>query len=162
MSSEKTITEGLLRQFKSSWKMLRTAIENVPDEKWHDGSEGWFFSMTAYHFVETMEFYIGNDPDAMKWGKRAGYNWDHVKDIEKDILPLITKELVNSYLDDMEKTYAKAFSSMTLDELAGKDGFHWFTSVYEKLVYLLRHNMHHQGELSRTLSDWGCKRAKWV
>ena len=162
MSSNNTYVKGLVRQYQSSWKMLRTAIENIPDEKWHDGSEGWFFSFTAYHAVETMEFYMNDNPDTMNWGGRAGYNWDDVKDEEKDILPKISKKLVLSYLDEMEKHVTKTISSMDSEQLETKDGFHWFESVLEKYLYLLRHNMHHNGELSRALRDWGCKRSKWV
>jgi len=142
--------------------MLRTAIENIPEEKWHDGSDGWFFSFNTYHVVETMEFYMNDNPDAMNWGGRAGYNWDDVKDIEKDILPLISKELVTSYLDEMEELVTKTITSMDSKKLEAKDGFHWFESVLEKFLYLLRHNMHHNGELSRALRDWGCKRSKWI
>ncbi|MGY5873567.1 MAG: DinB family protein [Candidatus Thorarchaeota archaeon] len=162
MSSNNTCVKGLVRQYQSSWKMLRTAIENIPEEKWHDGSDGWFFSFNTYHVVETMEFYMNDNPDAMNWGGRAGYNWDDVKDIEKDILPLISKELVTSYLDEMEELVTKTITSMDSKKLEAKDGFHWFESVLEKFLYLLRHNMHHNGELSRALRDWGCKRSKWI
>ncbi len=39
------IVDSLHRQFTSSYKMLRNAIENVPEIKWHEGAEGWFFSL---------------------------------------------------------------------------------------------------------------------
>jgi len=162
MSVENTLVKGLVRQFQSSWKMLRNAIENVPDEKWHNGSEGWYFSLNAYHIVETMEFYNNNNPDVMEWGSRAGFDWDSVKDKEKDILPNISKELVKTYLDEMEEQVTNTITSMNGEKLAAKDGFHWFESVLEKYLYLLRHNMHHNGELSRALRDWGCKRSKWI
>ena len=42
-----------------------------------------------------------------------------------------------------------------------KDDFGWFESIFEKLVYLLRHNAHHIGELARTLREWDCERIKW-
>ena len=162
MNAENTLVKGLIRQYQSSWKMLRNAVENIPDERWHDGSEGWFFSLTAYHFVETMEFYMYDNPDSMKWGARAGYTWTDTTDIEKDIVPKITKKLVLTYLDEMEEHVTKTISSMDSKKLESKDKFHWFESVFEKYVYLLRHNMHHNGELSRTLRDWGCKRSKWI
>lgn len=162
MSLDKSCVKGLLRQYQSSWKMLRTAIENIPDEKWHNGSEGWFFSLNAYHIVETMEFYMNNNPEGMVWGSRAGFDWDTVKDKEKDILPKISKNLVITYLDEIEEQFTKILKSMDSEKLNSTDGFHWFESVFEKLLYLLRHNMHHNGELSRSLRDWGCKRSKWV
>ena len=162
MTKENTLVRGLVRQYQSSCKMLRTAIENVPDEKWHDGSEGWYFSLTAYHIVETMEFYINDDPDVMKWGNRAGFDWDNIENKERDVLPKISKNLVTIYLDEVEELVTKTITSIDSKKFASKDGFHWFESVFEKYLYLLRHNMHHNGELSRTLRDWGCKRSKWV
>ncbi|MHA1137891.1 MAG: DinB family protein [Candidatus Thorarchaeota archaeon] len=162
MSLEESLTKWILRQYQSSWKMLRAALENIPDEKWHDGSGGWYFSLDAYHIVETMEFYMNESPDGMKWGNRAGFDWDNVKDKEKDVLPKISKELVSTYLDEMEELVTKTICAMDSEKLNSKDGFHWFESIFEKLIYLLRHNMHHMGQLSRSLRDWGCKRAKWV
>ena len=132
MSVENTLVKGLIRQYQSSWKMLRNAIENIPDEKWHGGSEGWYYSLNAYHIVETMEFYMNDNPDAMKWGNRAGFDWNKVEDKEKDVLPKISKELVITYLDEMEELVTKTITSMNNKKLEAKDGFHWFESVFEK------------------------------
>ena len=103
-----------------------------------------------------------DNPDRMKWGARAGYNWDDVKDIKKDIVPKISKELVLAYADEMEELVTQTITSMNSEKLKEKDGFHWFESILEKFLYLLRHNMHHNGELSRALRDWGFKRSKWI
>jgi uncharacterized damage-inducible protein DinB len=157
-----TIVEGLHRQFMSSCNMLRKAIENVPDEKWHHGGEGWFFSLTAYHIVETLDFYLRKSPDGMKWGGRAGYDWEKSKDIESDVLPKITKKIVASYLDEVEGRLTEVFSSLDANDLSSKDDFPWFSSMFEKLIYVLRHNMHHVGELSKTLRDWQCTRVEWT
>ncbi|MFW9910471.1 MAG: DinB family protein [Candidatus Thorarchaeota archaeon] len=156
------IINGLHRQFTSSCKMLRNAIESVPEEKWHEGSEGWFFSLTAYHAVETMDFYLRNTPEGMKWGGRAGYDWDKSKDTRTDILPKITKEIVMAYLEETEDKLNDIFNSWDTKKLNAKDDFKWFPSVFERMTYLLRHNMHHIGELSKTLRDWKCERVKWT
>jgi len=162
VSLKKNLPNWLLGQFQSSWKMLRAALESVPDDRWHDGTNDWHFSHNAYHIVETMNFYIQDSPDKMKWGDRAGYRWKKGIDVEKEILPKITKDLVMVYLGDMEELVTKTLSSMTMENLISTDEFHWFESVFEKLVYLLRHNMHHIGELSKTLRDWDCEHVKWA
>ena len=162
MSLDQNLPNWLLNQFESSWKMLRAALENIPDERWHDGTGDWHFSYNAYHIVETMDFYIHDNPEMMKWGGKAGYHWEKGVDVEKEILPKITKDIVVTYLDEMEKKVSKALSSMDMETLNTKDGFHWFNSVFEKLVYLLRHNMHHIGELSKTLRDWNCLHVNWA
>lgn len=159
---EKNFIDELHHQFESSCKMVRDAINNVPDDRWHDGTEGWFYSNTAYHIVETMDFYSRESPNGMKWGGRAGYVWRESIDIESEILPKITKEIVSNYLLEMEDNLKSLFASIDIKDLSEKDGFDWFESKFEKLVYLLRHNMHHIGELCKTLREWDCKRVKWT
>ena len=77
------IAKALVKQFTSVWKMLRAAVKKVPDERWHDGVGQWYYSQTAYHIIETAQFYLGNDPDEMKWGSRADIIWDDVENIER-------------------------------------------------------------------------------
>ena len=156
------IIEGLIRQFESSCKMIREAIQNVPDERWHDGVKGWFYSNTAYHIVETMDFYSRSSPDGMKWGKKAGYIWSESIEIESEILPKITKKIVSEYLGEVESNLRNSLESIDIKSLGEQDGFEWFPSRFEKLLYLLRHSMHHCGELSKTLREWDCKRVSWT
>ena len=99
--------------------------------------------------------------DALKWGGKAGFEWEDGIDIKKKVLPKLTKDLVKSYLTETWEKLNSLLSSLTIQDLQETDGFHWFGSIFEKLVYLLRHNMHHVGELSRTLRDWDCKPVKW-
>jgi hypothetical protein len=141
--------------------MTRDAVEKVPDSKWHDGPEKWFFSQTAYHTVETIIFYIGSNPDDMNWGGRAGYSWYEGIDIRKDIVPKITKDLVLSYIQEVEKELKSLFAGMSEETLLNKDGFHWFACVLEKLQYALRHTAHHCGELSLALRQWGEPHNRW-
>ncbi|MBK5115044.1 MAG: hypothetical protein JJE41_15570, partial [Candidatus Heimdallarchaeota archaeon] len=47
------ITSGILSQFSSTWKMLRSAIEIAPDEYWYGKTHDWSFSLTLYHIIET-------------------------------------------------------------------------------------------------------------
>ena len=70
------ISSVLANQFNSVWTMLEKTITNIPDEKWNQGVGEWFFSLTAYHVVETAEFYTRENPEGMIWGGRAGFSWD--------------------------------------------------------------------------------------
>ncbi|MFW9966238.1 MAG: DinB family protein, partial [Candidatus Thorarchaeota archaeon] len=142
------IPKALMAQYTSVWKMLEDAIKNVPDDRWHDGVGQWYYSQTAYHIIETAEFYLGSDPDIMKWGSRAGINWDEVTSVEKEALPRLTKELVNSYLQEIGQKWADTLKSVSDVALLETDGFHWISSILEKLMYLLRHSNYHIGELN--------------
>jgi hypothetical protein len=61
----------------------------------------------------------------------------------------------------MELKITDFLKNINYDQLVSKDDFKWFSSVFEKLLYLLRHNQHHLGELSRMLREWECTRVKW-
>ena len=117
------ISEGLNRQFHSSCAMLKDAINNVPDDKWHNGTEGWFFSLTAYHIVETMDFYTRDYPKGMMWGGKAGFDWDKAKNIESQVLPKITKDIVSSYLEEMEERLDIFFETKGVTQLSSTDDF---------------------------------------
>ena len=152
------ITNGLLSQFSSSWAMLKQAIENCPDEYWYGTDKDWNFSRTVYHIIETQEFYMRNSPDGMVWGKLLGDTEN--KDLSvKTVYP--SKGILIGSLEEINKQITKYLKRIEFENLLQKDDFKWFSSIFEKLLYLLRHNAHHLGELSRMLREWNCKRMKW-
>ncbi|MBY9000009.1 MAG: hypothetical protein KGD64_03770 [Candidatus Heimdallarchaeota archaeon] len=66
---------SFIRQFKDKWKHLDQAINNVPEDRFHEGPKDWRYYWIIYHIIETADFYSNNSPDLMKWGQRAGYDW---------------------------------------------------------------------------------------
>ncbi|NHJ12159.1 MAG: DinB family protein [Candidatus Thorarchaeota archaeon] len=153
---------SIANQFAASWKMLRAAIDLVPEEKWHGGMGKWYYSYTVYHIIETAQFYMRNEPGDMKWGARAGYEWHESIDIKTEILPMITKQLVRSFLDEIQSSLDDIMGAITDNAISTQDGFYWFRSVHDKLLYLLRHTAHHLGELARTLREWKLDPVKWT
>lgn len=142
--------------------MIRAAIKNIPEEKWTISEGEWYYAYTLYHIIETMDFYSREDHEGMVWGKRAGYKWDDVTDVKEEILHLISRELVTSYLSEMEEKLSGFLSTIVEDAFFEKDGFYWFESVYQKFIYLLRHTQHHLGELAVTLRKFETEPIKWV
>ncbi|NPD89490.1 MAG: DinB family protein [Asgard group archaeon] len=159
---EATFNDALLGQFKGKWIMLREALIKCPDEKFHESIGEWSYSWTIYHIIETAEFYIRDTHEGMKWGSRAGFDWneDSKKIISKKKSE-ITKKFLFEYLEDINERVINFLKEKSDKDLLKKDGFHWFKSIYEKLVYLLRHNSFHLGELAKTLREWKCERIKW-
>ncbi|NHJ40057.1 MAG: DinB family protein [Asgard group archaeon] len=152
------ITSAILSQFSSTWKMLREAIDNCPDEYWYGTDKDWSYSRTVYHIIETQEFYLRESPEGMVWGKLL--EEISKSDSETDtIYP--SKDILLDYLEKIEKSITEYLKDIKFENLIIKDGFKWFSSVIEKLLYLLRHNAHHLGELGRMLREWECKRMKW-
>ncbi|MFX0141474.1 MAG: DinB family protein [Candidatus Hodarchaeota archaeon] len=162
-SQKKRVGPILSKEFKNSWCILRQAIENIPDKYWLKSVNDWSFSLTIYHIIETAEFYSRDTPEGMKWGKRAGINLETDSNEMIDRKQAnITKELLLVYLGEIEEQIAKYIENFKDDDLYEKDGFDpHLKSILEKLLYLLRHNMHHIGELNKTLRDWDCQRISW-
>lgn len=152
---------GLARQYQGMWTMLRQGIEKIPDEQWKFGKDKWFYSLRVYHIIETVEFYARDTHEGMEWGKRLGkVNWWEEISAEAAAL-LITKKAALKYLTEMEKKIIKLLKVYSDDDLLKQDGFHWFSSIYEKLTYCLRHSIFHIGELAFALHGLECERIEW-
>jgi hypothetical protein len=173
--SKSRIVEHLIEQYERSWKMLRQAIENVPDEKWTSsieiietpwsetkGMNVWYFSNIVYHAIQTVEFYTYDDPDDMKWGGRIG-GIDWKTESPHVTASRVTKEDMLKYLEETKTNLIDKLGSFGEDDLFETDGFkEWQTSRLAKFIYTLRHSMWHIGELGRALRDWDCERIKWL
>jgi len=157
------ISRALLEQFKSKWDMLRQSIEKYPNDHWGKEEGEWTYAWIIYHIIETAKFYVADSPEKMKWSKRVGIDWD--KDNIEEIIKKksrITKEFLLEYLEEIEQDTNKLLESLTLEDYDKNDGFHQFQSVFEKLVYLLRHSTLHLGELSKELRNKEYDRMKWT
>jgi uncharacterized damage-inducible protein DinB len=158
MNTTDLLIDGLLSQFKSTWIMLREAIDKVPEEFWCLTEHDWSYSKTVYHIIETQEFYLRDTPKGMEWGKLLKKQETQMKESKESYL---SKKVLLEYLEDTKQTIVNYFNIVSYDNLFAKDGFDWFDSVFQKLLYLLRHNAHHLGELGRMLREWECNRMKW-
>jgi hypothetical protein len=174
LSGENRIIEHLVKQFESSWKMLRQSIENIPAEKWAAGiisiekpwaeSKGeniWYFSERVYHIIQTVEFYSYDSPDSMKWGSRiGGIEWR--KESPEVTASRIKKEDMLEYLEETKDRLEKKLRSLSDDNLFETDGFsEWQSLRLAKYLYTMRHSMWHIGELSRALRDYDSERISW-
>ena len=157
-----TLSSILITQFKDKWRMLKQTIDKIPDDKWHKGKNKWIYSWGVYHVIETADFYSLTYHEDMQWGKVADIDWkkDSEEEIEKKKLNL-TKKMMYDYMDEMDKRITKFLENKSDEDLLKKDSYYWFESIYGKLIYLLRHNSFHIGELAKALRDWDCERFKW-
>lgn len=152
----------LLKQFESKWIMLKSAIEKCPDQYWNEAQDGWTFSHIIFHIIETANFYSRSNPDEMDWGKKAGINWE--ENTEEEIIEKksrINKTFLFNYSKEIESRISNFLLSTNDKDLLKKDDFPWFDSIYEKLIYLLRHNSYHIGELAQILRASYVDRLKW-
>jgi len=142
----------LLGQFERKWIMLKDAIEKCPDQYWNEAEDEWTFSWISFHIIETANFYSKSNPDEMVWGKKAGINYED--NTEEEIIERkskITKIFLLDYSKEIEQRISNFLLTINDIDLLKSDDFPWFKSIYEKLIYLLRHNSYHLGELALIL-----------
>lgn len=159
--SKKAFSTVLWNQFEQSFDMLEQAITTVSLDDWTQGDGEWFFSFRIYHIIETIDFYTLDSPKLMEWGARAGFDWNTTDSIEIDIIPLITRKLIENYLSEMIAKLKKYLLRYDDSHLLQNDEFTWFVNIFEKMIYLLRHTVYHIGELHKALRDFGGVRAIW-
>ena len=163
------ITEAISRQFLGSFKMLRQSTENIPEDKWYAGGKSWSYAWTVYHVVECADALLRIGTRDFHWLGKIGLSWSEIKrgdDFKNKVLPRITKTVVLDYLQEVESNLSTMLEALTDEDLlladeSGKDeGL--YETVLERLIYLLRHQHHHLGELSKALRDWDCEKITWT
>ena len=156
----RVICNSLLSQFRSTWRMMGQALEEIDDERWLWGVKGWTYADTIYHLVITQEFYIRDKPEGMRWGSLYGDK--EVKESSpSEYYP--TREVLMDYKKVIERKVEDYLCSMNDSDLLGTDGFsEHLPTIHEKLLYLVRHNGHHIGELTLMHRELDLGRIKWV
>jgi hypothetical protein len=159
-----TIGYEVARQLEGMWTMTRDATKLIPDTLWSHGVEEdkeWFYSLRVYHIIETAEFYSRDTDQGMQWGARLGkVNWWETIPHE-EAAKTIAKGDMLIYSDEIAKYIRRKLRNSTDEDLLEQDGFHWFSSILNKYVYLIRHNTYHLGELTMFLRMHGLERIKW-
>ncbi|MHA1194215.1 MAG: hypothetical protein ACTSP9_18365 [Promethearchaeota archaeon] len=152
------IKQGLTTQYESMFNLLQQALDNVPDKRWYTEKDDWNYAYFLYHTLEAIEFYFRDSPSGMKWRKLMGSKEDFEKD-KKAYYP--SKEKIKEYLTETKEQAMGILENISYQKLLEQDGFKKFNSVFEKLIYLLRHCHQHIGELSLKIREWKSERVKW-
>ena len=159
------IAFSLAKEFREMWAMTRAAIEQIPDTEWTHGVEGdkeWFYSLRVYHMIETAEYYSRDTPKGMLWGARLGKVkwWETIS--PREAAEKVVKGDTLIYLYEIARYIEDYLKRVSNEDLLVEGGFHGFSSILEKYVYLIRHNTYHLGELTMDLRVRGFDRIKWV
>ena len=140
--------------------MMDKAMGEIDDDRWLWGVNGWTYANTFYHLIITQEFYIRDSPEGMRWGTLYG-DKELVETMPSEYYP--TREVLIEYKETTESKVEEYICSMNDSDLLGSDGFReYLPTILEKLLYLLRHNSHHIGELALIHRELDLGRIKWV
>jgi uncharacterized damage-inducible protein DinB len=140
--------------------MMDHALEEIDDERWLWGVNGWVYADTIYHLIITQEFYIRDKPQGMRWGSLYGD-----KELMESNLPEYypTREVLMDYKETIEGNIEDYLCTVVDSDLLDTDGFsEYLPTIHEKLLYMVRHNAHHIGELALMHRELDLGRIKWI
>ena len=155
--SDNDIAGVVFDQYQRALKMFREAIMEFPADEWRKGDIDYLRPAgVAYHVVESIDFYTGNESaDKFTWGGRFDVDWE---DTHSDLLP--DQEQLITYLDEVEDKLQEWFRKTDL--LAVETVFPWTGSlILGRAIYNLRNIQHHLSEMSLELTRRGYQSPEW-
>ena len=155
--NDNDIAGVVLDQYQRALTMFRGAVMAFPADEWRKGDIDYLRPAgVAYHVVESIDFYTGNQPaDEFPWGGRFGVDWENTN---SDRLP--GQEQLITYLDEVEDKLQEWFRKTDL--LAAETVFPWTgTLVLGRVIYNLRNIQHHLSEMSLELTRRGYQSPDW-
>ncbi len=150
--------ETLWKQFGASIDMLENAISLCPDAMWDNDKKFWY---NAYHCLFYLDYYLTLEP--AKFSPPAPYTFSEFD--PSGALPerVYSKNELLSYLQHNRKKCHDLIASMN-DEIANS---RWVNelrnySVFEILLYNMRHVQHHAAQLNMLLRQGINDAPRWV
>jgi hypothetical protein len=138
-------------------KMLERTITLCPDELWADNSLKPQFWKEVYHTIYYLDFYLGNN-----WKKKPD-RFDIKENLGEIPEKILTKEDLQSYLEETREKCVNVLDNLTNDDLEKKPSHFWTgATLSHKLIYNIRHSQHHVGKINVILTSNGIDAAEWI
>ena len=152
------IKESLWNQFGASIDMLENAINLCPPQLWNNEKKFWY---NAYHCLFFLDYYLTRKPSEFKPPKPFSFSEFENRMPEK----VYTKNELIAYLKSNRK---KCFDLIT-DATETLLEYRWINqsktmnySMFEILIYNLRHVQHHAAQLNLILRQEIDDAPSWV
>ncbi len=155
---DQTFKNSLWSQFGASIDMLRNAIQLCPDELWNSNLS---FSGNAYHTLFFLDYYLTLDP--VGFGPRSPFTHSEFVD-DPPAVPFSKTDILN-YLEFNRNKCHDLIMSLTVELSESR----WINeskkmnfSVFEILLYNMRHVQHHAAQLNLKLRQEINDAPRWV
>jgi hypothetical protein len=151
-----TISIALAAQFDRNWEMWRATIARFSDDEWRTAPRDRMLPVRwAYHAIQTVDFYMGENPESFDWETRADWGGD--------LCQLPNQKELLAYIDAMQAKIHQRLDSANDEEMLRPTAFPWTGhSLLQQMLYLLRHTQYHLGELAMLLRLRGDNEAEWL
>lgn len=155
-----TIPELIAQQFGAALDMLENAINACPDDQWDNPSKFWYL---AYHTAFWTDYYLSDTPMENEYHPPKPFS---LCEFEDGALPerVYAKDEILTFLHHGRKRLQQQLQANTAEQLLHKR----FTSEYknfslfELLLYNMRHVQHHAAQLNLLLRQGGTTPPDWV
>jgi hypothetical protein len=154
----KSVNKTLWSQFSASIDMLENAIMLCPAEHWNTGTRFWY---NAYHCLFFLDYYLTMDPKT--FSPPAPFTLSEFEDTMPERV-YEKQELIN-YLQYNREKGRQLISGLTEEKLFGR----WINvsgsmnyTVFEILLYNMRHVQHHAAQLNLLLRQSINDAPDWV
>jgi len=141
--------DEFIKQYAHSWRIFEGIVKDFDNESWlHTGCGATIPARIALHILQGVKYYL-EDASTIVFssGKSFEGKWATAK--EED---LPSQDDVLACIDELEEKTEKWLSEM--DYNAENKPFSWAGKTkLGVVIFLLRHNLYHIGELSALLND---------
>ncbi len=154
---DQSFKETLWKQFGACIDMLENAIVMCPDELWETNEKFWY---SSYHCLFFLDYYLTLDP-ARYISPEPFTNSEFEGKLPERVY---TKDELLTYLRASREKCHKLISSLTTDEILNMRWVNQYRnfSVFEMLLYNMRHVQHHSAQLNQLLRQKANNAPAWV
>jgi hypothetical protein len=152
---------GVWKQFGAAIDMLENAMDACPDELWRDRSQRPEFWYLVYHTLFWLDYYLSGSPDG--FAPPAPFTLDELD--PAGLLPdrPYTRPELQSYLEHGRVKCRATIDALTDETARQPCGFtRRDMSIFELLLYNLRHVQHHAAQLNLILRQKVDDAPAWI
>lgn len=158
MDNSTSIKESIWSQFGATLDMLENAITMCPDRHWDTEMRFWYVS---YHCIFWTDYYLTTDPS--KFAPPPPFTFSEFDPTGKLPDMTYTKTEILTYLEHCRQKANLLISELTAEKLNDR----WINeyknySLFEILIYNLRHIQHHSAQLNLLLRQTIDNSPPWV
>jgi hypothetical protein len=149
----------LWQQFGAAIDMLERAITACPDELWDTPSKFWY---KAYHTVFFLDYYLSDTPKEIDYWPPSPFTRSEFEDVMPE--RVYDKGEVLMYLGQARQRCHDQLAGTTAEVLLEKRFVSEYKdfSLFELLLYNMRHVQHHTGQLNLLLRQGMIDPPDWV
>jgi DinB superfamily len=154
----KSFNESLWKQFGASIDMLENAIKMCPDARWDNKEQFWY---NAYHCLFWLDYFLTLEPS--KFLPPKPFTLSEFDPSGTKHERTYSKAELLSYLEASREKSHRLMAGLT-DELLNRRWVNEYRnySVFEILLYNMRHVQHHAAQLNMLLRQEIGNAPKWV